>query len=69
MLVGPRVGRPGCILYVVSAAQLTGWRDGWGAPSAPVRPLPIQEVAPGVIVDGPVPVFEETMKALHRRAF
>ncbi|WP_066361286.1 nucleoside deaminase [Herbidospora mongoliensis] len=59
----------GRIVYVVSAAQLTGWRDGWGAPSAPVRPYPIQEVAPGVIVGGPVPQFEDEMKALHRRTF
>ncbi|GLX93393.1 nucleoside deaminase [Herbidospora sp. NBRC 101105] len=59
----------GRIVYAVSAAQLSGWRDGWGAPSAPVRPLPIQEVAPGVAVGGPVPEFEAEMKALHRRAF
>nr|WP_062331552.1 nucleoside deaminase [Herbidospora sakaeratensis] len=57
----------GRIVYVVSAAQLSEWRDGWGAPSAPVRPLPIQEVAPGVIVEGPIPALEAEMKALHHR--
>lgn len=59
----------GRIVYVVSAAQLTGWRDGWGAPPAPVRPFPIEEVAPLVTVEGPIAEFEDAMKALHRRQF
>jgi hypothetical protein len=32
-----------------------------------VRPLPIQEVAPGVPVDGPAPELEAEMRELHRR--
>jgi tRNA(Arg) A34 adenosine deaminase TadA len=59
----------GRIVYAVSSAQLTEWRAGWGAGASPVRPLPVQEIAPGVIVEGPVPELEEEMRALHRRAF
>lgn len=57
----------GRIVYAVSSAQLTEWRDGWGVPAGPVRPLPIQDVAPGVPVDGPAPELVEEMQALHRR--
>ena len=45
----------GRIVYAVSSAQLTAWRAEWGLPAGPVRPLPIQDVAPGVPVDGPAP--------------
>ena len=57
----------GRIVYAVSSAQLTAWRSEWGAASSPVLPLPIQEVAPGVPVDGPAPELEEEMRELHRR--
>ena len=59
----------GRIVYAVSSAQLVGWLSEWGAGPAPVRPLPIQEVAPGVPVDGPAPELEDEMRALHRRLF
>jgi len=59
----------GRIVYAVSSAQLVGWLTEWGAGPAPVRPLPIQEVAPGVPVDGPAPELEDEMRALHRRLF
>ncbi|WP_105968044.1 nucleoside deaminase [Streptomyces geranii] len=57
----------GRIVYVVSARQLTDWLDELGVPAAPVRPLSVNEVAPGVTVEGPVPEFAEQMHALHRR--
>lgn len=56
----------GRIVYAVSAAQLAGWMQEWGAPASPVAPLPITTVAPGLVVDGPVDEVAETMKALHR---
>jgi tRNA(Arg) A34 adenosine deaminase TadA len=59
----------GRIVYAVSSAQLVGWLTEWGAAPAPVRPLPIQEVAPGVPVDGPAPELEDEMRGLHRRMF
>ena len=57
----------GRIVYAVSSAQLTAWRAEWGAGPSPVLPLPIQEVAPRVPVDGPAPELEAEMRALHRR--
>ncbi|MEV6612493.1 nucleoside deaminase [Streptomyces sp. NPDC051051] len=57
----------GRIVYVASSAQLTAWLSGWGVPAAPVRALPVQEIAPGVPVEGPVPELVEEVRALHRR--
>ena len=55
----------GRIVYAASSAQLVAWRAGWGLPDGPVRPLAVQEVAPGVPVDGPAPELEEEMRELH----
>jgi len=57
----------GRIVYAVSAAQLTAWREEWGVAPSPVRPLPVVEVAPGVPVDGPAPELEAEMRELHHR--
>jgi tRNA(Arg) A34 adenosine deaminase TadA len=57
----------GRIVYAVSSAQLSAWRAGWGAPPSPVRPLPVRQIAPGVVVEGPAPELEDEMRALHRR--
>jgi tRNA(Arg) A34 adenosine deaminase TadA len=57
----------GRIVYAVSSAQLSTWRADWGLPAGPVRALSIQEVAPGVAVDGPAPELEDEMRELHRR--
>jgi tRNA(Arg) A34 adenosine deaminase TadA len=57
----------GRIVYAVSSAQLNTWRADWGLPAGPVRALSIQEVAPGVPVDGPAPELEDEMRELHRR--
>ncbi len=59
----------GRIAYAVSAAQLTQWRQDWGAPRSPVSALPITRVAPGTVVDGPAPELAVTMKALYQKAF
>lgn len=55
----------GRIVYVTSATQLTTWRAELGAPPSPVRPLPIQEVAPDVVVEGPVEQLADEVHALH----
>ena len=59
----------GRIVYAASATQLTGWREGWGAAPSPVRPLPVQDVAPGVEVAGPAPEFADRLYDLHRRCW
>lgn len=57
----------GRIVYAVSTEQLTGWLAAWGVAAGPVRPLAINEVAPGVPVDGPAPELEAEVRALHAR--
>ncbi|WP_019631639.1 nucleoside deaminase [Actinomadura atramentaria] len=55
------------IVYVSSSAQLTAWLAELGAAAPPVRPLPVNDVAPGIVVEGPVPGLDEEVHALHRR--
>ncbi|MGW7404781.1 nucleoside deaminase [Streptomyces sp. NPDC054833] len=57
----------GRIVYVTSSEQLTFWLAELAVPAPPVRALPIREVAPGVLVEGPVPELVEDVRALHRR--
>ncbi|MFE7271955.1 nucleoside deaminase [Streptomyces sp. NPDC057623] len=57
----------GRIVYVASSEQLTAWLAELGVASSPVRPLPIQDVAPGVAVEGPVHQLTEDVRALHFR--
>ncbi|MFC0861126.1 nucleoside deaminase [Sphaerimonospora cavernae] len=57
----------GRIVYATSSEQLVSWLAELGVPAAPVRALPIQEVAPGIVVEGPVPELAEQVHALHRR--
>jgi tRNA(Arg) A34 adenosine deaminase TadA len=57
----------GRVVYVASSAQLTGWLEAMGADPSPVRPIPVQEVAPEITVEGPVPELEERIHELHRR--
>lgn len=60
----------GRIVYAVSSRQLTQWRAAMGAAGeSAVRPLPVQEIAPRVTVEGPVPEVEDEMRELHRRAY
>ena len=57
----------GRIVYASSSAQLTSWLAELGVPPAPVRPLPVPEVAPGVPVDGPAAGLDQEVRALHER--
>ncbi|MEV0158847.1 cytidine/deoxycytidylate deaminase-like protein [Nonomuraea fuscirosea] len=57
----------GRIVYASSSVQLDGWLSELGVPAAPVRSLPVNEVAPGVVVEGPVPELAEEVHELHRR--
>ena len=55
------------IVYVHSSAQLAQWLDELGVAPPPVRTLPVQQVAPDVQVQGPVPGLALRMRELHRR--
>jgi len=57
----------GRIVYVHSSAQLGEWLAEFGAPAGPVRAIPIQDVVPGIAVEGPVPELDMRMRELHRR--
>ncbi|WP_299929122.1 nucleoside deaminase [uncultured Nocardioides sp.] len=58
----------GPVVYAASSAQLSRWRAEWGLPAAPVAPLPVTDVAPGVRVHGPVPPYDDRIRALHERS-
>jgi tRNA(Arg) A34 adenosine deaminase TadA len=58
----------GRIVYATSSEQLVQWLDELGVPPAPVRPLPIRQVVPDVLVEGPVAAFAQPVRDLHRRA-
>jgi tRNA(Arg) A34 adenosine deaminase TadA len=57
----------GRIVYVSSSEQLTAWLAELGVPALPVRPLPVTDIAPGLVVQGPVPGLDEQVHELHRR--
>jgi tRNA(Arg) A34 adenosine deaminase TadA len=57
----------GRIVYVSSSEQLVGWLGELGLRSLAVTPLPIGQVAPGLVVQGPVPGLDQEVRELHRR--
>lgn len=58
----------GRIVIVASSDQLRYWRKQMGfIPAGPLAPLPINAVAPGVPVAGPVPELADDIRALHER--
>lgn len=57
----------GRIVYASSSQQLTGWLQAMGVAPTAVAPLPIQQVAPGLVVDGPVADLAEQVRLLHLR--
>ena len=59
----------GRIVYVASSEQLTTWLTELGAAAPSVRPLPIQAIAPGVVVEGPVAELAERVHQLHRQSY
>ena len=58
----------GRIVYVSSAEQSASWREEFGAAPADVRPVPINGIVPGLVVQGPVPELVEQVRDLHRRS-
>ncbi len=59
----------GEIVYVHSSEQFAQWLAQWGVAPGPVATLPIQQVAPGIAVRGPVAGLDEEVKALHQQRF
>jgi tRNA(Arg) A34 adenosine deaminase TadA len=57
----------GRIVYVTSTEQAGAWLAELGVSLAPVLPLAIPDVVPGVEVAGPVPGLAEQVRDLHRR--
>jgi tRNA(Arg) A34 adenosine deaminase TadA len=57
----------GRIVYASSSEQLAAWLAELGVAAPPVRALPIREVVPGLVVEGPVPGLAEQVRELHRR--
>ncbi|MDO5668541.1 MAG: nucleoside deaminase [Corynebacterium sp.] len=43
----------GRIVYAASSRQIGAWRAALGHPPAAVTAIPIQDVVPGIVVDGP----------------
>lgn len=59
----------GRIVYASSPEQLATWLAELGVPAPPVRTLPIKEVVPDLVVDGPLPALAEQVRDLHRRFY
>ena len=57
----------GRIVYICSSAQLGDWLAEWGVSPAPVKSLSVNEVAPNVPVEGPVPELVPLVRELHRK--
>ena len=57
----------GRIVYVSSSRQLMQWRAELGLAPGPVQALPIQEVIPGAVEEGPIAHLAEQVRNLHRR--
>ncbi|MGE0008244.1 MAG: nucleoside deaminase [Parvibaculaceae bacterium] len=57
----------GRIVYAASSRQLMVWLGEIGAAPPPVRPFPASEIAPGVLVEGPVEELAAEIRGLHLR--
>jgi tRNA(Arg) A34 adenosine deaminase TadA len=57
----------GRIVYASSTEQLVSWSEELGFPPSPVRPLPVTEIVPAAVVDGPDPELAERVRSLHAR--
>lgn len=57
----------GRIVYATSSEQMGSWLAELAVSPAPVLPLAITQVVPGLVVAGPVPDLAEQVRELHRR--
>ncbi|MFH9618367.1 nucleoside deaminase [Streptomyces pratensis] len=56
----------GRIVYAHAGAQLAQWLTELDVAPPPVRPLGIQEIVPGIEVQGPIPAFADRLRSMHR---
>jgi tRNA(Arg) A34 adenosine deaminase TadA len=56
----------GRIVAAVRSRQLAQWLEEWNEPTPVVATLPVEQVVPGALLDGPAPELEAEMRALHR---
>jgi len=59
----------GRIVYASSSEQLATWLTELGVPAPPVRSLPIREIVPDLVVEGPCAELAEQVHDLHRRFY
>ena len=59
----------GRIVYASSSTQLACWLAELGVPPPPVRTLPIREILPDAVVEGPEPALAAEIRALHERFY
>jgi tRNA(Arg) A34 adenosine deaminase TadA len=59
----------GRIVIAASSKQMRGWAAEFGAPPPRVAMLSINEVVPGLPVEGPVEELAQRVRALQRRQF
>ena len=57
----------GRIVFISSSRQLGEWLVQFGAQASPVSMLSIHEVAPDVVVEGPITALADAVRALHER--
>lgn len=57
----------GRIVYASSSKQLAGWLEEMHAPATPIATLPINDIVPGLPVEGPFAVPAESVRQLHKR--
>jgi tRNA(Arg) A34 adenosine deaminase TadA len=57
----------GRIVYASSSAQLAGWLVDLGVAPSAVLPLPVNEIVPNAVVDGPAPTLAAEVRTLHER--
>ncbi|WP_280398157.1 nucleoside deaminase [Nocardia carnea] len=59
----------GRIVYATSTRQLATWLHEWNVPAAPVAALPISDIVPGAVTDGPVDELAREVRALYHACF
>ncbi|NKY33375.1 nucleoside deaminase [Nocardia speluncae] len=59
----------GRIVYITSSSQFRAWLREWGVPAAPVAALPIGDIVPGAVTDGPVEELVAEVEELYRACF
>lgn len=59
----------GRIVYASSTEQLRTWLSELNVPPARVNPLPINDVIPDTVVDGPDEELAEQVRQLHRQYY